>query len=115
MLGRRFLGAHSKLPIVITENSMSSLDLFRLDGQVHDQSRIDFLTKYLIQLRHAIDEGIDVRGFFYWTIMDDFEWREGDKQRFGLIHVDFTTQCRTLKGSANWYRDVIASSGCAPD
>ena len=113
--GARFLSSHYKLPIVITENGISSSDFLSLDGRVHDHSRIDFMSKYLLQLRRAVDEGIDVRGYFYWTAMDNFEWQDGFKHRFGLIYVDFTTQRRTLKESAHWYHDVIASNGGALD
>ncbi|HEY8967039.1 MAG TPA: family 1 glycosylhydrolase, partial [Candidatus Methylacidiphilales bacterium] len=82
-----------------------------LDGRVHDAARIDFLARYLLQLRRAIRDGIDVRGYFHWSAFDTFEWAEGYKHRFGLIHVDYPTQKRTLKDSAFWYRDLIASNG----
>jgi beta-glucosidase len=107
----RFLGDHYKLPLVITENGITCSDFVNLDGRVHDASRIDFMTKYLIQLRRALADGIDVRGYFYWSAMDNFEWQDGYKHRFGLIYVDYTSQHRTLKDSALWYRDVIASNG----
>lgn len=107
----RFLHEHYKLPIVITENGISCSDFISLDGRVHDASRIDFMSKYLLQLRRAIAEGIDVRGYFYWSAMDNFEWQDGYKHRFGLVYVDYVTQQRTLKDSALWYHDVIASNG----
>ncbi|MFC1948533.1 family 1 glycosylhydrolase, partial [Chloroflexota bacterium] len=72
---------------------------------------IDYLTGYLGELGRAIDDGIPVKGYMYWSIMDNFEWAEGYKQRFGLIYVDYGTGKRTLKDSAYWYRDVIASNG----
>lgn len=109
--GPRFLSEHYKLPIVVTENGMSELDMVAHDGKVHDGNRIEFMSRYLLQLRHAIEEGIDVRGYFCWSLMDNFEWNEGYKHRFGLIHIDFETQQRTLKDSALWYRDVITSNG----
>lgn len=107
----RFLGDHYKLPLVITENGITCSDFVNLDGRVHDASRIDFMTKYLIQLRRALADGIDIQGYFYWSAMDNFEWQDGYKHRFGLIYVDYATQQRTLKDSALWYRDVIASNG----
>lgn len=107
----RFLGDHYKTPLVITENGISCSDFVNLEGRVHDASRIDFMTKYLIQLRRALADGIDIRGYFYWSAMDNFEWHDGYKHRFGLIYVDYATQQRTLKDSALWYRDVIASNG----
>jgi beta-glucosidase len=107
----RFLSEHYKLPIVITENGITCSDFISLDGRVHDSSRIDFMSKYLLQLRRALTEGIDVRGYFYWSAMDNFEWQDGYKHRFGLVYVDYTTQQRTLKESALWYHDIIASNG----
>lgn len=109
--GPRFLAEHYKLPIYITENGMSNCDAVSLDGRVHDPQRIDFLQRYLLALRRAAADGVDVRGYFHWSIMDNFEWAEGYKHRFGLIHVDYQTQKRILKDSARWYREVIRSNG----
>jgi beta-glucosidase len=109
--GPKFLAETYKLPIVITENGMSNCDMVGHDGRVHDQVRVEFMISYLLQLRRALAEGIDVRGYFVWSLLDNFEWQEGYKHRFGLIHVDYTTQRRTLKDSALWYRDVIKSNG----
>lgn len=83
-----------------------------LDGKVHDPSRIDFLTRYLSQLKRAAGE-IDLRGYFQWSLMDNFEWEKGYSERFGLIFVDYRTQKRTLKDSAYWYRRIIQTSGSA--
>lgn len=107
----RFLYERYQKPIYITENGMGNTDWVALDGKVHDPQRIDLTTRYLLNLRRAIDEGIDVRGYFHWTLMDNFEWAEGFRQRFGLIHVDYTTQKRTLKDSAYWYGEVIRTNG----
>lgn len=109
--GPRFLGEHYKLPIIVTENGISELDMVAHDGKVHDNNRVEFMSRYLLQLRLAISEGFDVRGYFCWSLMDNFEWNEGFKHRFGLIHVDFLTQQRTLKDSAHWYREVITTNG----
>ncbi len=109
--GPRFLADAYKLPIVITENGLSCCDWVSLDGKVHDASRIDFLNRYLLELGKAIEDGVDVRGYFTWSIMDNFEWREGYKHRFGLIHIDYGTLKRTIKDSGFWYRDVIQSNG----
>jgi len=107
----KFLHERYKLPVVITENGLSSMDWVSLDGKVHDMQRIDFLRRHLRELGRAIADGVDLRGYFQWSVMDNFEWAEGYKERFGLIHVDYQTQKRTLKDSAHWYRDVIASNG----
>ena len=109
--GPKFMAERYKLPIVITENGMSNCDWVALDGGVHDGARIDYLHRHLRALERAISEGVDVRGYFQWSIMDNFEWAEGYKHRFGLIHVDLETQKRTLKDSAYWYREVIRSNG----
>jgi beta-glucosidase len=109
--GPRFLYERYGKPIYITENGLANLDWVATDGQVHDPQRIDFTARYLAQLRRAIADGVDVRGYFHWSIMDNFEWAHGYKQRFGLVYVDYATQQRTLKDSAHWYRQVIASNG----
>lgn len=104
---------YPNLPIVISENGLSNMDWVSLDGGVHDPQRIDFLTRYLRQVRRAIQEGVDVAGYLHWSLLDNFEWADGYKQRFGLIHVDYRTQVRTLKDSAQWYRGVIESNGAS--
>ena len=109
--GPKILGDHYKLPVVITENGLSNCDWVSLDGKVHDPQRIDFLRRYLLALRSAASDGVDIRGYFQWSIMDNFEWAEGYKHRFGLIHIDYETQKRTLKDSAFWYRNVIRTNG----
>ena len=109
--GPRFLFERYRLPIVITENGMANCDWVHLDGKVHDPQRIDYLARYLSELKRAIDEGVIVNGYFVWTLMDNFEWAYGYRQRFGMVHVDYTTQKRTPKDSAYWYKDVIASNG----
>lgn len=111
--GPKFLAERYKLPIVITENGLSNPDWVALDGKVHDAQRIDFLNRYLLALERAVKDGVDVQAYFQWSIMDNFEWAEGYKHRFGLVHVDYETQKRTPKDSAYWYRDVIASNGAS--
>lgn len=90
---------------------MSNDDAVGADGAVHDAERIRFLAGYLHRLRRAVDEGVPVFGYLLWSLLDNFEWAEGYSQRFGIIHVDYETQKRTLKDSALWYRRVIASNG----
>ncbi len=109
--GPRFFHERYKLPVFITENGMSGADWVALDGGVHDGPRIDYTARYLLALGRAIADGVDVRGYFHWSILDNFEWAEGFKERFGLIHVDFVTGKRTLKDSALWYAKVIATNG----
>jgi len=102
---------HGKLPLIITENGFCSGDWVALDGHVHDGARIDYLHRYLQGFKRAGAEGIPIGGYFQWSLMDNFEWAEGYKPRFGLVHVDFATQKRTLKDSALWYREMIQTNG----
>ena len=81
------------------------------DGKVHDPQRIDYIRRYVAELEKAIDEGIPVIGYLYWSIMDNFEWKKGYDMRFGLIYVDYQTQKRTLKDSPYFYRNLIAANG----
>jgi len=109
--GPRFLYERYKTPIIITENGLSCCDLVSLDGKVHDPNRIDFLHRYLQQLAKACEDGVDVKGYFQWSFMDNFEWARGYNERFGLVYVDYTTQQRIPKDSAYWYGKLIASNG----
>ncbi len=100
---------------MITENGSSEADWVSLDGKVHDPGRIDYTRRYLIELHKAIQAGVPVRGYFHWSIMDNFEWAEGVKERLGLIFIDYPTQKRIPKDSAYWYQKVIASHGAYLD
>jgi beta-glucosidase len=109
--GPLFAHERSGLPIVITENGMAGHDWVAVDGGVHDVHRIDYLRRYLRALQQAITAGVAVQGYFAWSLMDNFEWAEGYRYRFGLVHVEYATQQRTLKDSAKWYREVIRTNG----
>lgn len=113
--GPKFLYERYKLPIVITENGMSSHDWISADGKVHDPARIDFMYRYLCELNRASNEGVDVAGYFAWSFMDNFEWAKGYTERFGMVYVDYETQVRLPKDSAYWYRDLITSGGTLLD
>ncbi len=108
--GPKFLYERYRKPIYITENGMSCHDVVSIDGKVHDPNRTDFLARYLKELKRAAEE-IDLRGYFHWSLMDNFEWEKGYSERFGLVYVDYQTQQRMKKDSAYWYRDVIRSNG----
>ncbi|BCL13183.1 GH1 family beta-glucosidase [Micromonospora sagamiensis] len=97
-------------PIEITESGCAYDDEPDADGRVHDPERIAYLDGHLRALRAAVDEGVDVRGYFVWSLLDNWEWAEGFTKRFGLVHVDADTLARTPKSSYAWYRDVIARS-----
>ncbi|HEY3297260.1 MAG TPA: GH1 family beta-glucosidase [Armatimonadota bacterium] len=109
--GPKFFYEHYGLPIVITENGMANCDTVSVDGKVHDPERIDYLTRYLREFSKAIDDGVDARGYFAWSVMDNFEWAMGYGKRFGLVYVDYKTKERILKDSAHWYREVAKSNG----
>jgi beta-glucosidase len=93
-------------PIYITENGMAVADAIQ-DGKINDQARIEYVRLHLNALHKAIAKGVNVQGYFYWSLMDNFEWNSGYAKRFGLVYVDYATQERTLKTSALWYRDFI--------
>ena len=95
-------------PIYITECGAACRD--RLDdGRVHDEARIDFIRQHIAAVERAVDAGVDVRGLFVWSLLDNFEWAHGYRKRFGLVYVDYPTQRRVPKDSALWYREFIAS------
>lgn len=98
-------------PIVITENGQSCNDRIFLDGRVHDPERIDFLHRYLAELKKGIDEGVPVLGYLQWSFLDNFEWNQGYHERFGLVYVDYPTGERIPKDSAAWYAKVIETNG----
>ena len=97
-------------PIMITESGCSYDDGPDEHGEVDDQRRIDYLDAHLRAVATAIERGVDVRGYYTWSLMDNFEWAEGYTQRFGLVHVDYDTQKRTPKKSFEWYADLIAAA-----
>lgn len=102
---------YTSLPLYITENGAAFDDRIGPDGSIDDGARIAYLRDHLAEVRRAIDDGADVRGYFVWSLMDNFEWELGFAKRFGLIYTDYTTLKRTWKRSAYWYRDVIARNG----
>ena len=99
-------------PVYVTENGAAFFDPPSLDGdRVADPLRVDYLRRHLAAVHAAIASGVDVRGYFVWSLLDNFEWSAGYSKRFGIVHVDFETQTRTPKDSAGFYADVIASNG----
>jgi beta-glucosidase len=98
-------------PVYITENGCAYPEEPDADGRVADQRRIDYLDGHLRAVRAAMDDGVDVRGYFLWSIVDNFEWSVGYSQRFGLVHIDYDTLARTPKDSYFWYRDLIKAQG----
>ncbi len=107
----RMLDGYGFEAIYITENGAAFPDTTRDGGMVQDEDRRSYLERHLIEAAMAIGDGVPLRGYFAWTLLDNFEWSLGYSRRFGLIHVDHATQQRTPKASGHWYRDVIARNG----
>lgn len=99
------------IPVMVTENGMANPDTVSADGTVTDRRRSDFLDAFIGSVKRAVDEGIPVLGYQHWSIMDNFEWVEGYAPRFGLIHVDYATQKRTVKDSGRHYAEIIRTNG----
>ena len=93
--------------LVVTENGAAFDDVVQ-NGQVHDADRLDYLRTHIQACHQALTKGVPLKGYFAWSLMDNFEWASGYAKRFGLIHVDFATQKRTLKDSALWYRSFLS-------
>jgi beta-glucosidase len=102
---------YKSLPIVITENGIPNAGSVRPEGgKVDDPDRIAYLRDHLVAAQRAIAAGVRLEGYHLWSLLDNFEWAQGYTQRWGIVHVDFDTQVRTLKRSAHWYHDVIAAN-----
>lgn len=104
----RQIREYTDLPLLVAENGCAWPDTVAEDGGVHDDQRIDYLKRHLDVVRQANGKGLNVCGYFAWSLMDNFEWSEGYGPRFGLVHVDYETQKRTPKDSYYVYRDLIA-------
>ena len=94
-------------PLIITENGAAFADTMSADGQVHDEPRVRYLQDHFAAVHEAMRQGVHVDGYFVWSLLDNFEWASGYEKRFGIVHVDYATQQRTLKQSALWYRDFL--------
>jgi beta-glucosidase len=97
-------------PLIITENGAAFDDVVE-DGKVHDVDRLSYLDGHLRAAHAALEAGVDLRGYLVWSLLDNFEWAEGYRKRFGVVHVDYDTQHRTPKDSALWYREVVRRNG----
>jgi len=103
------------VPLAVTENGAAFDDRADGAGRVDDGDRVAYLRDHLAGCRRAIADGVDLRGYFVWSLLDNFEWAYGYSRRFGIVHVDYATGARVPKRSAYWYRDVIARNGFARD
>jgi beta-glucosidase len=97
-------------PIYITENGAAYQDEVTPDSKIHDERRLEYLREHFIQARLAMQEGVDIRGYFVWSLLDNFEWGHGYTKRFGIVRVDYETLQRTIKDSGEWYSRVIAEN-----
>ncbi|MFC4455473.1 GH1 family beta-glucosidase [Deinococcus sonorensis] len=95
-------------PLLITENGAGYHDQLEADGQVHDEARVRYLQQHIGAVNDALQAGVPMRGYFAWSLMDNFEWAHGYDKRFGLVYVDYATQERILKDSARWYQQFLA-------
>ncbi|HEX2914760.1 MAG TPA: GH1 family beta-glucosidase [Chloroflexia bacterium] len=97
--------------IYVTENGAAFVDKLETDGQVNDTERLKYLHDHFASAQRAIADGVNLKGYYVWSLLDNFEWAEGYRARFGIVYVDYTTQKRYPKRSALWYRDVIKQNG----
>jgi beta-glucosidase len=108
----RHTASYTDLPIYVTENGLASYDVLKdsADGEkvVQDDQRIRYLSDHLARVKQAISEGIDVRGYTIWSLLDNYEWALGYEKRFGLVHVDFETLDRTPKASWHTLKESLA-------
>src|SRR6185312_11149841 len=111
---RRVTADYGPVPIYVTENGAAFADVPGPDGEVADPARVDFLDRHFRAARQAIDDGVDLRGYFVWSLLDNFEWAFGYSKRFGLVYVDYATQRRIPKSSARWYAGVTRRNGLLP-
>ena len=109
--GPKFYWERYNKPIFITENGMACHDRISSDGCVHDPNRTDYIISYLSELKRAAEEGIEIYGYYAWSLLDNIEWEMGYKERFGIVYVDYTTQKRTIKDSGFFYKKIIESNG----
>lgn len=102
---------YKHLPILITENGAAYQDVVSEDGHIYDIERQEYLIKYIQQVHRAIKTGVNVKGYYLWSFMDNFEWAYGYSKRFGIVYVDYKSQQRAIKQSGYWYSDVIRQNG----
>jgi beta-glucosidase len=103
---------YGEIPLYITENGAAFPDPpSPVDGKVEDPQRVEYLRGHISAVRDAMRSGADVRGYFAWSLLDNFEWSHGYSKRFGIVHVDYATQARTIKSSGRYYSDVVRSNG----
>ena len=113
---QRVAREYPAVPLYVTENG-AAFDDPPLDGHpvIEDPERVAYLPEHIAAVEHAVDSGVDVRGYYVWSLFDNFEWEHGYARRFGIVHIDFGSQQRTPKRSALWYRDLIRAHSANGD
>ncbi|MGB8253343.1 MAG: family 1 glycosylhydrolase, partial [Anaerolineaceae bacterium] len=101
--------------ILITENGVPVPEDVDFDGRIRDERRIRYLRNHILQVQRAMNDGVPIHGYFVWSLMDNFEWALGYRQRFGLIHIDFETQARIIKDSGIWFASVAKNNNIEQD
>lgn len=94
--------------MVVTESGAAFDDRWNGNGAIHDQQRIDYLQRHIATVAGVIRQGVPIKGYIVWSFLDNFEWSEGYRKRFGLVYVDYPTQQRIVKESGRWYANFIA-------
>lgn len=105
---RRAYEEYGPIPMMVTENGAAYPDVVEADGSIHDELRVEYLRSHIAAVADAIDSGVDVVGYFVWSLFDNLEWARGYSKRFGIVRVDYDTMKRTVKDSGLWYRDFLA-------
>ncbi len=108
---KRLDSDYGKLDLIISENGAAFKDIIDTEGNIRDDRRINYLHEHLLKCHNAIEEGVNLKGYYLWSLLDNFEWSYGYSKRFGIIHVDFNTLKRTIKQSGYWYKSVIQNNG----
>ncbi len=111
----RLAADYPEVDLYVTENGAAYPDVVGEDGAVHDEERIGYLRQHLAAVQQAIRAGANVKGYYLWSLLDNFEWAYGYSKRFGIVHVDYDTQKRTVKDSGHWYADVIGRNAVEVD
>ena len=104
-------GEYGGIKMMITENGAAYADAVDAAGEVVDDQRLAYYRRLIIEAHRAIRDGVDLRGYFAWSLMDNFEWAEGFSKRFGLVYLEYPTQKRIMKMSGHWYSRVTAENG----
>jgi beta-glucosidase len=97
--------------LYITESGAAFVDTVTEDGRVHDERRVHYLREHFLQAHAAMTEGVPLKGYFVWSLLDNFEWAHGYTKRFGIIYINYPTQQRIIKDSGRWYQNVLATNG----